>query len=143
MKKEKIVVTSGYFDPLHFGHIELLRKAKKLGDKLIVIVNNEKQTKLKKGYEFMPFKERCEIIRALVFVNEVFESIDEDITVCKSLEALKPDIFAKGGDRFSYEIPEAEICKRYKIEIVHGLGNKIQSSSELVRKQREFSKATI
>ena len=65
MEKEKIVVASGYFDPLHFGHVEYLREAKKLGDKLIVIVNNSKQTRMKKGYEFMPAKERVEIIKAL------------------------------------------------------------------------------
>ena len=129
---EKIIATSGYFDPLHIGHIELLQKAKALGGKLIVIVNNEKQTILKKGKEFMPFKERMEIIKAIKYVDEVFPSIDEDRTVCKSLEAIKPHIFAKGGDRFSYEIPEAEICKKHNIEIIHGLGEKIQSSSDLM-----------
>lgn len=110
-----------------------MRKAKELGDKLIVIVNNDKQAILKKGYEFMPLKERVEIIKALKFVDEVFVSIDQDVTVCKSLEAIKPHIFAKGGDRFAYEIPEAEICKKHGIKIIHGVGEKIQSSSELVK----------
>ncbi len=136
----KIIAASGYFDPLHFGHIEYLMKAKELGNKLIVIVNNDKQAHLKKGFEFMPFKERIEIVRALKFVDEVFPSIDEDKTVCKSLEAIRPHIFAKGGDRFSHEIPEAEICKKLGIEIIHGLGDKIQSSSDLVKRQREMEK---
>ncbi len=130
----KIVAASGYFDPIHIGHIEYLKLAKQLGDKLIVIVNNDKQAIMKKGFEFMPFKERMEIIKHLSFVDEVFPSIDEDKTVCKSLEAIRPHIFAKGGDRFSYEIPEAEICRKHGIQIIHGLGDKIQSSSELVEK---------
>lgn len=136
--KEKIVVAaSGYFDPLHVGHVEYLREAKKLGDKLVVIVNNTKQTHLKKGFEFMPVKERMEIIRAMKFVDEVVESIDEDEGVCKSLAVVKPHIFAKGGDRFEHEIPETPTCREHGIEIIHGLGAKIQSSSELVRKGRE------
>lgn len=126
-----VVVASGYFDPIHIGHIEYLKLAKSLGDKLIVIVNNDKQAVLKKGKEFMPFKERMEIVKSLKFVDEVFPSIDEDKTVCKSLEALKPNIFAKGGDRKSDEIPEGEICRKHGITIVDGLGNKIQSSSNL------------
>ncbi|MFH1591927.1 MAG: adenylyltransferase/cytidyltransferase family protein [Candidatus Woesearchaeota archaeon] len=138
MEKEKIIVAaSGYFDPIHIGHIEYLREAKRLGDKLIVIVNNDKQTVLKKGYEFMPVKERVEIVKALKFVDEVFVSLDEDKSVCKSLEVVKPDIFAKGGDRFSYEIPEAKVCKKLGIKIVHGLGDKIQSSSELIEKNKK------
>lgn len=135
-KNQIIVATSGYFDPLHVGHVEYLRKAKALGDKLIVIVNNDKQAVLKKGYEFMPFAERVEIVKSLKFVDEVFLSIDEDKSVCKSLEAVKPDIFAKGGDRLSTNIPEAEICKKLGIKIADGLGNKIQSSSDLVEKQK-------
>jgi cytidyltransferase-like protein len=130
----KIVAASGYFDPLHIGHVEYLEMAKGLGDKLIVILNNDKQAALKKGKAFMPFEERITILKALRCVDEVFPSIDEDLTVCKSLESLKPDIFAKGGDRFSYEIPEAIICKKLGIEIIHGLGDKIQSSSDLIKK---------
>jgi cytidyltransferase-like protein len=132
---ETIVVTSGYFDPLHVGHIELIEKAKALGDKLIVIVNNDKQAILKKGHEFMPFQERMKIVQALEHVDEVFPCIDEDESICKSLEAIKPHIFAKGGDRFSYEIPEKEICEKYNIKIIDGLGAKIQSSSNLVSKK--------
>ena|SRR3989344_1956711 len=137
--KKVVVAASGYFDPLHLGHIEYLREAKKLGDKLIVIVNNSKQSVLKKGYEFMPLKERIEIMKSLNFVDEVFESIDEDKAVCKSIEAVRPDIFAKGGDRFAGEIPETQICNKLNIKIVDGLGNKIQSSSELVDKAKKIN----
>jgi len=144
-KKEIIVVASGYFDPIHVGHIEYLREAKKLGDKLIVIVNNDVQTKLKKGYEFMPFKERVEIVKALKFVDDVFLSIDTEEPVIESIRKLaeglgKPHIFAKGGDRFSYEIPEAKICKELGIEIIHGLGAKIQSSTDLVEKEKNLKR---
>jgi len=139
-KKPIVVAASGYFDPLHVGHLENLELAKKLGDKLIVIVNNDKQTLLKKGKEFMPFKERMEIIKALKCVDEVFPSIDEDKSVCKSLEAVHPDIFAKGGDRTTGEIPESEICKKLGIKIVDGLGKKIQASSSLIANYEKQNK---
>lgn len=129
----KIVAVSGYFDPIHVGHIEYLKLAKELGGKLIVILNNDEQAKLKKGKPFMPLEERKSILKAIKYVDEVFISIDNDKSVCKSLEAIKPDIFAKGGDRFSSEIPEAEICRKLGIKIVDGLGNKIQSSSDLIK----------
>jgi len=129
--KEVIVVASGYFDPIHSGHIE------KLGDKLIVIINNDKQTKLKKGFIFMPYEEREKIVKSLKFVDEVIKSIDSDPSVSKTLAMIKPNIFAKGGDRFSYEIPESKVCKEFGIKIIDGLGNKIQSSSELVKKAKE------
>ena len=127
----KIVVTSGYFDPLHVGHIECLELAKQLGDKLIVIVNSDLQAKLKKGKSFMREKDRMKIISALKCVDEVFLSIDEDKSQCKSLRYLKPDVFAKGGDRMSNEIPESKVCRELGIEIVDGLGEKIRSSSDL------------
>ena len=127
----KIVVTSGYFDPLHVGHIECLELAKQLGDKLIVIVNSDLQTKLKKGKSFMKQEDRMKIILALKCVDEVFLSIDKDKSQCESLRYLKPDIFAKGGDRMSDEIPESKVCRELGIEIVDGLGKKIRSSSKL------------
>jgi cytidyltransferase-like protein len=134
---EIVVVTSGYFDPLHVGHIECLELAKELGDKLVVIVNNDRQSIIKKGREFMPFKERVKIIKSLRVVDEVFESIDEDSSVCKSLAFLHPQIFAKGGDRNIGNIPEKEVCDKYNIKIVDGLGAKIQASSELIKKSEE------
>lgn len=126
------IVASGYFDPIHVGHIEYLKLAKQLGGTLIVIVNNDKQAKIKKGFSFMNENERLEIVKNIKYVDEVFLSIDDDSTVCKSLEKLKPDIFAKGGDRNSSNIPEFEICNKHNIKIVDGLGNKIQSSSDLI-----------
>lgn len=127
------VAVSGYFDPLHVGHIEMFKLAKDLGDKLIVILNNDKQAAMKKGKPFMPAEERKKILEELRCVDEVFMSIDEDRTVCKSLESVKPDIFANGGDRKNYEIPEAKICNEIGTKIVDGLGDKIQSSSELTK----------
>ena len=135
--KEKIIAVSGYFDPLHVGHIEYLKLAKALGDKLIVILNNDKQCILKKGGYFMSQKQRKTILEAIKYVDDVYVSIDTDKTVCKSLEVVKPDIFAKGGNRYKDEIPEADICKKLGIKIIDGLGKKIQSSSELVEKSRK------
>lgn len=130
--KNKIrVAVSGYFDPIHVGHLEYLKMAKELGDSLVVIVNNNLQCKLKKGKPFMDQNDRLEIVKALRFVDEVFLSIDKDRTVCKSLEAVRPNIFANGGDRATSEVPETPICKKYNIKMVDGLGDKIRSSSNL------------
>ena len=127
----KVVAISGYFDPIHVGHLEYINMAKKLGDKLVVIVNNNYQCELKKGKPFMDEKDRVTIVSNLKNVDEVFLSIDKDKTVCASLENIKPDIFANGGDRKNYEIPESVICKKYDIKIIDGLGEKIRSSSDL------------
>ena len=131
MKNEVVVAVSGYFDPIHVGHLEYLQLASKLGDKLIVIVNNNNQAKLKKGEFFMHEKDRIQIVAALRCVDEVFLSIDTDSSVCKSLEAVKPNIFANGGDRSLDEIPETAVMKKYDIKMVDGLGDKIRSSSDL------------
>ena len=127
----KVVAISGYFDPIHVGHLEYINMAKKLGDKLVVIVNNNYQCELKKGKPFMDEKDRVTIVSNLKNVDEVFLSIDKDKTVCASLEKIKPDIFANGGDRKNYEIPESVVCKKYDIKIIDGLGDKIRSSSDL------------
>ena len=130
--KNKIrVAVSGYFDPIHVGHLEYLRMAKELGDSLVVIVNNNYQCKLKKGKYFMDENDRVEIVKALRFVDEVFLSVDNDRTVCKSLEEIKPDVFANGGDRATSEVPETPVCKKFNIKMVDGLGDKIRSSSSL------------
>lgn len=136
--KEKVIVFSGYFDPLHVGHLEGLELAKALGGKLIVIVNSDKQAILKKGFAFMPEGERMKIVKALEFVDDVVLSIDKDRTICKTLEMIKPHIFAKGGDRHAGEIPESAICRELGIEIIDGLGAKIQSSSELTERAKGF-----
>lgn len=129
-----IVVVSGYFDPLHVGHIEYINKASKLGDKLIVIVNNDHQAKLKKGKSFIPCSERVKIVRELSSVDLAIESCDEDRTVCKTLSLLHPHIFANGGDQNNDTIPEREVCDKMGIKLVDGLGNKIQSSSWLLER---------
>ena len=125
------VAVSGYFDPIHIGHLDYLELAKKLGDKLVVIVNNNHQCKLKKGKPFMDELDRIRIVESLGIVDEVFLSIDSDRSVCKSLQEIKPDIFANGGDRATSEVPESIVCKKYNIEMVDGLGDKIRSSSSM------------
>ena len=130
--KNKIrVAVSGYFDPIHVGHLEYLMMAKEVGDSFVVIVNNNYQCKLKKGKHFMDENDRVEIVKALRFVDEVFLSVDKDRTVCKSLEEIKPDVFANGGDRATSEVPETPVCKKFNIKMVDGLGDKIRSSSSL------------
>ena len=128
------MAVSGYFNPIHKGHIELFREAKKLGDKLVVILNNDDQVKLKGSKAFMEEQERKAIIEAIRHVDEVVISIDEDGTQRKTIEMLKPHIFANGGDRRNEgDIPEAEICRKYGIQMVFNVGgNKVQSSSWLL-----------
>ena len=138
MKKISI---SGYFDPIHVGHLEYIELSKKLGDYLIVIVNNNKQCRLKKGKPFMDEKDRLTIVSSIKWVDEVFLSIDDDKTVCKSLEAIKPDIFTNGGDRHNKEIPEASVCRKYNIDLLDGMGEKIRSSSDLTGLKSNLSKS--
>ena len=127
----KKVAISGYFDPIHVGHLEYISLSKKLGDYLIVIINNNHQCTLKKGKHFMDENDRAKILEAIEGVDEIFISIDQDRTVCESLEKIRPDIFTNGGDRHNKEIPEAIVCKKYGIELLDGLGKKIRSSSDL------------
>ncbi|MBS3085496.1 adenylyltransferase/cytidyltransferase family protein [Candidatus Pacearchaeota archaeon] len=132
-KKDLVVAVSGYFDPLHIGHLQLFKLAKNLvgeNGRLIAIINNDNQAKLKKGKPFMPQNERIEIIKALKLVDEVVLSIDEDRTVSKTLEMVKPDIFACSFRKHD-RIPEQEVCERFNIKIVDSLGEKLQSSSTL------------
>jgi len=139
---KRIVVTSGYFNPIHIGHINLLKEARGLGDFLIVIVNNDEQVKLKGSCPFMPEAERLEIVKGLKYVDEVFLSVDKDKSVAESLRvlaSLHPGeiFFAKGGDRNSDNIPESETkaCNEFNIKIINGVGgSKVQSSSWLLAK---------
>ena len=140
----KRVIISGYFNPLHIGHLAYLKEAKKLGDYLIVIVNNDIQRKLKGSQPFMNEQERMEIVKALKCVDEVVLSKDKDRTVCYTLEVIKSVywtdelIFANGGDRGKDNIPEAKVCKRHNVKTIFGVGgeNKIQSSSILLKKKK-------
>ncbi len=139
-KKKKITVAvSGYFNPLHVGHLEMIKKAKKLGDKLVVIINNDKQVALKGSVPFMSEQDRLKIVKALRDVDEVFLSVDKykwpngAVPVIKSLAKVKPDIFANGGDRKSFgDVPEYDICQKLNIKMVDGLGGKIRASSCLI-----------
>lgn len=140
MKKKGIIV-SGYFNPIHKGHIELFHKAKRLADILIVIVNNDIQRKLKGSKEFMLQDERKLIIEELEVTNKVYISEDTDRTVCNTLKTINKIysvdynlIFANGGDQNNSEIPEAKICKQLGINLIDNLGQKIQSSSWLLKK---------
>jgi len=138
---KKIIITSGYFNPLHKGHIKLIQEAKKLGDFLVVIVNNDRQVKIKGSVPFMQEQERVEIIKGLKYPDEVFLSVDQDGSVAKSLEAVSKMhpgkvFFAKGGDRNIGNIPESErkVCEKYGIEIINNVGGeKVQSSSQLLK----------
>jgi cytidyltransferase-like protein len=133
-QQDKIVCVSGYFDPIHIGHIEYFKKSKEIGTKLMVIVNNDDQASLKKGRAFMPCKERIQLIEELKCVDIVVESIDTDRTVCKTLSTVepKPDFFCNGGDQNNNTIPEGPVCQSRNIELRDGFGDKIQSSSWLI-----------
>jgi cytidyltransferase-like protein len=131
MSKKSIVVSGG-FDPLHVGHLRMMREAAAYG-KLTVIINSDDWLLRKKGYIFMPWEERAEIIGAYNFVEQVVEAKDDDRTVVESLRELMPDIFANGGDRLNNNTPEAIFCKENNIEMMWGVGGgKIQSSSIMV-----------
>ena len=132
--KRKIVAVAGGFDPIHIGHIRHLREAKKLGDKLVVMLASDEDMIVKKGKPFMLFSERKEILEAINYVDEVVGRIDKDGTVAETLKRIKPNVFAKGGDRIPENMPqnELDVCKAERIKIVYDVGGeKIQSSSEL------------
>jgi cytidyltransferase-like protein len=132
-----IVCASGYFNPIHYGHIEYLQKSKDLGSKLIVIVNNDRQSLLKKGSSFMPEEERLKIVRSLECVDAAILSVDDDRTVCKTLKLIHPDVFTNGGDQTNDKIPEKIICDVIGVKLADGLGDKIQSSSWLLEKMNK------
>ena len=135
----KVVAVSGGYDPLHIGHLRNILEAQKLGDSLIVILARDNQLIDKKGFVFMPYEERKEILEGIKGVSEVVENIDEYGTCKKSLFKYHPDVFAKGGDTWDEEnLPEAEVCRELNIHVVFGVGGveKVQSSSDLVNQKR-------
>ena len=130
------MIVSGYFNPLHGGHLDMIEEAHALGDKLIAIVNNDRQQLLKKGKIILDEKNRLRLMRALRDVNEVVLSIDDDPTIVKTLEMVARQhpgdelIFANGGDRDSERvIPEATICRQYHIKMVFGIGGNTKADS--------------
>jgi len=149
-KARKIVITSGYWNPLHVGHINLFREAKALGDFLVVIVNNDEQVKFKGSVPFMSEAERLEIIKAIKYVDDAFLSIDnyagDNVPISESLRTIAQKyvgdeiIFAKGGDRNFDNLPEMEkaVCKEFNVKVVSNVGgNKVQSSSWLLSAVKE------
>lgn len=138
---KKIIITSGFFNPLHIGHVNLIKEAKNLGDFLVVIVNNDQQVKLKGSIPFMAEQERMEIIKALRYADDVILAVDKDGTVAESLKMVAKRypgeiVFAKGGDRNFDNIPESEksACLQCNIKVVGGIGGgKVQSSSWLLK----------
>jgi len=135
------VCVSGGFDPLHIGHVRLINEAKKFGDKLIVILNNDNWLMKKKGFKVMCEEDRKEILESLRSVDEVVitkhEPGSEDKSVCESLREVHPDIFANGGDRKEDNIPEYQLCDELGIQMEFnvGAGGKVRNSSDLVTKE--------
>jgi len=144
VSKRIIVAVSGGFDPVHIGHVRMFQEAKKLGHELVVIINNDNWLKKKKGFAFMPEHERAEVIKAFGCVDRVVltghEENPNDMSVCRELARLKPDIFANGGDRFSHNVPEVAVCQSIKCELIFnvGTGGKVQSSSRLIEKAKSL-----
>ncbi len=126
------ICVSGGFDPVHIGHLRMIQDAAQYG-KVIVIVNSDDWLMRKKGYIFMPFAERCEILRGFATVYDIAKVDDSDGTVCEALERIKPTYFANGGDRKTDNTPEMDVCETLGIRLLWGTGGgKIQSSSTLV-----------
>jgi len=141
MSRPKSIIVSGYFNPLHKGHLELFEKAKASGDQLWVIVNSDLQRELKGSKEFMNENERLIIVSAIGIVDKVLISIDKDKTQCATLADLADKYsgefelyFANGGDQNNHSIPEVTVCKEKGIGLLEGLGEKVQSSSWLLKK---------
>ena len=143
-KKEKVlVIVSGYFNPVHSGHISMFREARELGN-LFVIVNSDKQVELKGSVPFMEEQERLEIINSIKYVNKAIRAIDEDGTVCSTIKLVSKMfegyhiIFANGGDRKEGDVPEEKICKELGIEMAYNIGGeKTQSSSWLLERVKQ------
>ena len=138
--KPKAIIVSGYFNPLHKGHLELFEKAKSTGDQLWVIVNSDLQRELKGSKEFMDENERLTIVCAIKYVDKALISKDQDKTQCATLAHIADTynkdfdlFFANGGDQNNESIPEVTVCKEKGIELLEGLGDKIQSSSWLLK----------
>lgn len=134
MRRKPIIALSGGFDPLHVGHVRMIEQAQAYGD-VVVILNSDDWLRRKKGYVFMTWDQRCEILDALESVFLVMGVDDSDDTVCSALRDLRPDYFGNGGDRTRENTPEHELCRELGVEEIYGLGGgKVESSSNLVFK---------
>ncbi len=141
MKNKKIALSGG-FDPVHVGHVRMIKAAAEVGD-VIIIANSDEWLQRKKGYIFMPWTERAEILSAFKGVTMVVEAKDSDDSVCDSIADLKKsidlDYFGNGGDRKSNNTPEIVLCGELGVDLLWNLGGgKIQSSSELVDRQKSY-----
>ena len=139
--KKKAIIVSGYFNPIHKGHLEYFNNAKALADELFVIVNNDYQRALKGSKEFQGEDERMIIVSNIKAVDKAILSIDQDRTVCKTIEMIAKEYgdqfelgFANGGDQNNDTIPERPVCEKMNVALIDGLGDKIQSSSWLLNK---------
>ncbi len=139
--KKKAIIVSGYFNPLHKGHLAYFNNAKALCDELFVIVNNDHQRELKGSKPFQHEQERLLIVSNIKAVDKAILSIDQDRTVCESIRLLANQYrtdydlaFANGGDQNNDTIPEILVCKELGVALIDGLGEKIQSSSWLLEK---------
>jgi len=141
-RPQRTVMVSGGFDPVHAGHIRLIRAAADHGD-VIVIANSDEWLFRKKGFVFMSFQQRCEILNAIKGVVLVDSVNDNDDTVCEAIKRHKPNFFANGGDRGRSNTPEQSLCEQLGVELLWGVGGdkKLASSSDLVEKVRDFSPA--
>lgn len=144
MDKQKAIIVSGYFNPIHKGHLEYFNAAKALADVLIVIVNNDHQRALKGSKAFQQEEERMIIVSNIKAVDHAFLSVDKDRAVCASIAEIHAKFsaqyklsFANGGDQNNQSIPEVPICQELDIALVDGLGKKIQSSSWLLNKKND------
>ncbi|HAI39614.1 MAG TPA: hypothetical protein DCM40_16635 [Maribacter sp.] len=138
-EKKPTVMVSGGFDPVHAGHIRMIRHAAQFGD-VIVVANSDNWLFRKKGFVFMEWERRVEILNAIKGVVLVDSVDDADDTVCEAIRRLKPTYFANGGDRGKSNTPEQAVCEELGIELLWGIGGeeKLDSSSELARKVRDF-----
>jgi len=140
MPKKKAIIVSGYFNPIHKGHLEYINSAKALADRLFVIVNNDYQRTLKGSKEFQDEEERMLIVGNIKAVDRAILSIDQDRTVCETLRKIAEEFgeeydlaFANGGDQDNESIPEGPVCEEIGIILIDGLGDKIQSSRWLLK----------
>lgn len=135
----KTIALSGGFDPTHVGHLRMMQEASKLGH-VIIILNSDVWLMRKKGYTFMSYEERKEVLEGFSCVSEVVLVDDSDNTVCEAIDRLRPDYFGNGGDRKNNNVPEVDLCVKLGVELVWNLGGpKIQSSSDLVQSTLEIT----